>query len=736
MRRYPLTTALATVTALVVSLVAAAGAQAIVVNDHGTSAGLALVPGTCSSLLFSNTCTPIQNVGASAVTSSGPCVDPALTSDLGGPDLPSDGLCDHGGAVMHQNETFALTWDPHRDYWSGTRGYVEQFLRDVADGSGSLGSPYAVTAQYSDSGGRAQNSSVFGGGCIDYGSVGGSACEFGNPTGAGHDYPSSGCTPKASSWIGYATTTPNTICLTDAQLQGELSTMITQTGIMGRTEPGHTPLVVLLTPPGVETCLDPDNDICSANGSPAPLPPTLSASTTGGTIQPGNYLVEITYETSSGETLPSPPQTVSVTLPTSTLTIDSPAQVSGATGWYAYVSTDGGSSYSRQGGNTPNSIGSALTLNSLSSGGAPPIGAPFFCSYHSEVNVGGTEVAYVVQPWTPLTACDEPDAPPVAQNASPQQLGVEAGLRLVSPISQAQIAAITNPGLNGWSALDGSEINDNGGCVPLADGLDSVSIGGSSQNPYLLQREFNNAGVIESDPNTYGGCAPNVILTPVFVVPSSVNEGDEVQLDGSATASTLIVPNAGYQWSFGDGTSAAGPSVVHSYAKGGTYTVTLTVTDRGGDVRSLSQTIDVLGPTGAPVPTPTQSGTGSGGSGGGSPSALKVRLLLMPQGLRALLRSGISLRVSSNEPANGFVSVSVTRSAAKRAHFKVGRGPSVVIGQGTVSGITAGSVSLRLRLSKATVAKLRKLSHVKLSVRLSLVAPGGDHVAIDVAGNY
>lgn len=46
----------------------------------------------------------------------------------------------------------------------------------------------------------------------------------------------------------------------------------------------------------------------------------------------------------------------------------------------------------------------------------------------------------------------------------------------------------------GWFALSGSEINDNG-CVPFPNGLDKATVGTSAQNPYLLQREFNNAGV-------------------------------------------------------------------------------------------------------------------------------------------------------------------------------------------------------------------------------------------------
>src|SRR5450755_1739053 len=133
---------------LVVSLlIAASSAQALVVTDRGSAYGVGLVPGTSRATL---------PAGIFPVVSSRPCADPALTPDLF---LPDGGLCSHGGSVMHGNETFALTWDPSRTYWQTTRNYVEQFLRDVADGSGALSSPYAVTGQYTDSSGRAKNAS-------------------------------------------------------------------------------------------------------------------------------------------------------------------------------------------------------------------------------------------------------------------------------------------------------------------------------------------------------------------------------------------------------------------------------------------------------------------------------------------------------------------------------------------------------------------------------------------------
>jgi hypothetical protein len=704
---------------LLAPLVGAGTAQAIVVNDGGTYAGVALVPSARGNPL---------PTGVSAVTATGPCTDPALTSDLwqsGQTDrLPDGGLCYHGGSVIHQNETFALTWDPQRSYWAGTRGYVEQFLRDVADGSGALTSPYSVTAQYTDGSGRANNSSSYGGGCIDYGAVGGWTCDFGNQSQAGHDFPTNGCTPTGDSFTSIVSVGTNNMCLTDAQLRSELSTIIGQTGIIGRTQPGYTPLVALLLPPGVETCLDGAGKLCSANGNLTPPPPVnVTTATTGGTLAAGTYGVEVTYVTASGESLPSAPQSVTTTGKTSTITIDSPPAANGATGWYAYVTQPDGTTYTRQ-QTTSTAIGSSLTLtNVTSSGPAAPTSTTFFCSYHSQVNVGGTEVAYVVQPWTAATACDEPGAPQLSSTATPAQLAVAVGQRLVSPLSQAQIAAITNPALNAWSALDGSEIDDNHGCAPLSSTLDSVTVGGSSQNPYLLQREFNNAGLIESDPNTYLGCAPNVILSAQFVAPSAVNPGDEVQFDGSPTASTLIVPNAGYAWNFGDGTTATGPSIAHSYAMPGTYTVTLTVTDRGGYTSTLREPIHVLGATSSP------------GSPPASPKLL-VRIMLMPQSLHSVLGNGVMMRVSSNARANGLAYVSIPRRLAKRARIKVGHSPSVVIGVGTVSAITDGTVSLRLKLSPSVVAKLRHLSNVTLTVRLALVGVGGIHAAVDAAGRY
>jgi hypothetical protein len=733
---------------LVASLAFAGGARAVVVDmnavgqttvaydqaDQSGYFGVALVPGSCGGLSGTTPCGALAARKVPTVSSSAPCLDPALSSDLwlfGQTDrLPDGALCYHGGAVMHRDETFALTWDaplPNgavHNYWSGTRGYLEQFLKDVASASGTLGSPYAITTQYTDGGGRAENSSLYGGGCIDYGAGGGSTCEFPTSASAGHNLPAGGCTPTGDSFTYIHTVTPNSVCLTDAQLRAEVATMASQTGMVGRTQPGYSPEVVLLTPPGVEVCLDQAGRMCSVNGNVTPPAPAVTTSATGGKLAAGTYTIEVTYVLGGGESLASAPTTVTTTSATSTITITSPPPASGVTGWYAYVTQPNSTTLARQqAAGSPTPIGSSFTLSTPPvSGSAPPL-APLFCSYHSQLEVGGTEVAYVVQPWTAMTACDEPDAPVPGQSVTPQQLATDVGAQLVSPLSQSQIASIVDPGLNGWFALDGAEINDNGGCVPVT-GADSVTIGAGS---YLLQREFNNGGAIVSDPSTYFGCAPGVILDPAFVVPSSVAQGDIVQFDGSATASTLLVPSGDYRWSFGDGATATGPSVEHAYAQGGSYTVTLTVTDRGGNTAVLRQVIQVLGPNGLPVPPSSSSG---------SPAGLAVRVQLLPQGLGAVLRHGVALRVTSNEAANGFVTISISRRAARRAGFRTGRLPFVVIARGTVSGIRDGRMMMRLRMSGAAVQKLHRLRHVTLTIRLALRDAAGRRVAVDVAGNY
>lgn len=80
----------------------------------------------------------------------------------------------------------------------------------------------------------------------------------------------------------------------------------------------------------------------------APAAPTVSNSGTGGTILAGVYQVIVTYVNRWGETVGSAAGSTTTTGTTSTITIQSPATLGNAVGWYAYVTGPGGATFFRQ----------------------------------------------------------------------------------------------------------------------------------------------------------------------------------------------------------------------------------------------------------------------------------------------------------------------------------------------------------------------------------------------------
>jgi PKD repeat protein len=79
-----------------------------------------------------------------------------------------------------------------------------------------------------------------------------------------------------------------------------------------------------------------------------------------------------------------------------------------------------------------------------------------------------------------------------------------------------------------------------------------------------------------------------------FTVPSTGKAGTALSYIATATDSWSAVSS--YTWSFGDGTSLTGPNVSHTYAQGGTYTVTLTVADAVGNTTTRTATTTVAPP--------------------------------------------------------------------------------------------------------------------------------------------
>ena len=132
--------------------------------------------------------------------------------------------------MLHTYETYAVFWDPQHEFDPSYPAGITQYLSDVAHDSGNTDSPYSVLTQYGDHDGPIRNQSTFAGSIVDT-----------------DPYPTSGCPVQPT-------------CLTDAQLQTELDSLLTAKGI---TRPANR-IFFLLTPPSVQDCFDDSDSVCSS----------------------------------------------------------------------------------------------------------------------------------------------------------------------------------------------------------------------------------------------------------------------------------------------------------------------------------------------------------------------------------------------------------------------------------------------------------------------------------------
>ena len=89
-----------------------------------------------------------------------------------------------------------------------------------------------------------------------------------------------------------------------------------------------------------------------------------------------------------------------------------------------------------------------------------------------------------------------------------------------------------------------------------------------------------------------GKITTNKAPVAVIEAPSDIRVGVEITLDGTKSTDDSGIAN--YAWDFGDGTTDAGGTVKHVYAKTGEFTVTLTVTDDGTPQALTEKTTQII----------------------------------------------------------------------------------------------------------------------------------------------
>jgi hypothetical protein len=329
---------------------------------------------------------------------------------------------------------------------------------------------------------------------------------------------------------------------------------------------------------------------------------------------------------------------------------------------------------------------------------------------------------------------------------------------IINDLSVEQNNIVIDPLLNGWyQTATASEQSDmcqsNFGPAPKevpspnpethAAQRTNESINGQS---YFIQWAFSST-LLTSGRGYF--CWSGVANQPHFTAPNPVNSGDVIGFDGTETLLTLDAKTTGlpgdepyvapiYTWDFGDGTGVSGPadaSVFHTYRYGGTYNAKLTVVDSGNNGASYEELITVVGP--APP--------GSGGSGSGSSSAStttgsatnpgasakaaakpKATQTVASHSLASVLRNGLVINYSVSERVAGRFEVLLASSIAKKLGVQGARATGLakgtpaqtIIAKAILVTTKGGHSSYKIKFSKATATRLRKLGKVSLMIRM------------------
>jgi len=156
--------------------------------------------------------------------------------------------------------------------------------------------------------------------------------------------------------------------------------------------------------------------------------------------------------------------------------------------------------------------------------------------------------------------------------------------------------------------FDASASSDSDGSIVsyawnFGDG--STASGLTTSHSYAAGGTFSVGLTVTDDGGATGSSAQNVTVSsgannpPTASFTSSCTDLS-CSFDGSASSDSdgTIVS---YAWDFGDGSTASGVTTSHGYAAGGTFSVTLTVTDDGGAMGSTTQNVTVTAPGGSNI---------------------------------------------------------------------------------------------------------------------------------------
>lgn len=352
---------------------------------------------------------------------------------------------------------------------------------------------------------------------------------------------------------------------------------------------------------------------------------------------------------------------------------------------------------------------------------------------------------------------------------------------LMNQIAEEEMNTVTDPLLDSWQDKKGDEASDicrnvfagtagengSGGEIAGSVAAQPDTKAGTLSNVSLGAHRYyiNNVYSLSED-----GCSGGLGLVASFTAPNPVNAGDIIAVDGMESEVSLMetkafgpsgpptITYATFSWNFGDGTpevkgfapgaptceypwfSPCAASALHSYQYGGTYDVTLTVTDVDGNKSSVTHEVTVNGPP-PPSPSPPSSSTSSTGStaqssqsGGSSGSKGVTPAVPAPiaaaavakQSLHKALHKGLAVSYSVNEQVAGHFEVLLASAVARRLGISgapavglpAGSPAETVIAKAILVTTKGGRSVVHIDFSKRTAARLAHAHKVSLMLRL------------------
>ena len=201
--------------------------------------GCGLAPGASAAVVHSRTGQLIGVAPRPGAAIAG-SVSAAHAAGVAAASVSWSNMSYQGGPVMHSSDPYVIFWAPGTETIpSPWQSLIERYFTDAAGDSGQATNSYAVARQYTDSTGFA-----------DYRQSFDPASQVVQDT-----------DPYPTSAGGDCATSPYTTCLTDGQLQTEISSLIAADGLPsdGPTTagqlPGGAPISFVVLPSDVEVCL-------------------------------------------------------------------------------------------------------------------------------------------------------------------------------------------------------------------------------------------------------------------------------------------------------------------------------------------------------------------------------------------------------------------------------------------------------------------------------------------------